>query len=313
MLSPLVEAALALCRRLTTDVPLPGGGGTRRRWDVLSTLAEQDLTLARVVEAHLDAVAVLAEAGQQPAPDSTWGVFAAEATDAHLFAWATSRGEWRLDGTKPWCSLAGVLTHALVTAHTEAGRRLFAVDLAAARAEGRLEVVPDRWHSRGLVDVPSGPVVLHDVPAEPVGQTGWYLQRPGFAHGGIGVAACWYGGAVGVAGPLLESGRDDPLTLRSRGLVDLRLWAARTALDAAADVVDAGRATGTEGELLAARVRALVAEAAEVVLSEVGHALGPRPLTADAAHAARVADLTVYVRQHHADHDLVALAELAAK
>ncbi len=65
--------------------------------------------------------------------------------------------------------------------------------------------------------------------------------------------------------------------------------------------------------MLAARVRALVAEAAEVVLSEVGHALGPRPLTADAAHAARVADLTVYVRQHHADHDLVALAELAAK
>ena len=64
---------------------------------------------------------------------------------------------------------------------------------------------------------------------------------------------------------------------------------------------------------LAARVRAVVAETAEVVLSEVGHALGPGPLTQNAAHAARVADLTVYVRQHHADHDLVALAELAAK
>ncbi|MEW1960594.1 acyl-CoA dehydrogenase [Kineococcus sp. NPDC059986] len=313
MPSPLVDVALTLCRRLTAEVPLPGAGATRRRWQVLSTLAEQDLTLARVVEAHLDAVAVLAEAGQDTPPDSTWGVFAAEAPDVHLVAWQAAGGGWRVDGTKPWCSLAGVLSHALVTAHVDGGRRLFAVDLAAARDDGRLDVVPDRWHSRGLVDVPSGPVVLHDVPATPVGEAGWYLHRPGFAHGGIGVAACWFGGAAGVARPLLESDRTDPLTQRSRGLVDLRLWAARTALDAAADVVDTGRATGQDGELLAARVRALVAEAAEAVVTEVGHALGPRPLTADAAHAARVADLTVYVRQHHADHDLVALAELAAK
>ncbi|MEZ0491095.1 acyl-CoA dehydrogenase [Kineococcus sp. TBRC 1896] len=313
MPTPLVDAALALCRRLTREVPLPGAGDTRRRWDVLATLAEQDLTLARVVEAHLDAVAVLAEAGREPPPGSTWGVFAAEAPDARLEARETPGGQWSLEGTKPWCSLAGVLTHALVTARTGAGRRLFAVDLEAARAAGRLEVLPDRWHSRGLVDVPSGPVVLRDVPARPVGDAGWYLRRPGFAHGGIGVAACWYGGAVGVARALRETGRTDPLTQRSRGLVDLRLWSARTALDAAAATVDAGRATGVEGELLAARVRALLAETAEVVLSEVGHALGPRPLTADAAHAARVADLTVYVRQHHADHDLVALAELAAQ
>ncbi|MEZ0166119.1 acyl-CoA dehydrogenase [Kineococcus sp. LSe6-4] len=315
MPTPRIDAALALCRRLTAEVPLPGAGATRRRWEVLSTLAEHDLTLARVVEAHLDAVAVLAEAGQQPPPGSTWGVFAAEAPDAQLLATPGPDGGWRLEGTKPWCSLAGVLDQALVTARTDAGRRLFAVDLVAARdgRAGRAEVPAGRWHSRGLVDVPSGPLVLHDVPARPVGEAGWYLRRPGFAHGGIGVAACWFGGAVGVAAPLLAPGRTDPLTLRSRGLVDLRLWSARLGLDAAAEAVDAGRATGAEGELLAARVRALVAATVEDVLTEVGHALGPRPLTADAAHAARVADLTVYVRQHHADHDLVALAELSAR
>lgn len=293
-----VEAALDVARRLTREVPLPASGRTRRRWQVLATLAEQDLTVARVVEAHLDAVAVLAEAGLPVPEGSTWGVFAAEAPDAVL---ESSGG--RLTGRKPWCSLAGVLTHALVTAHTPAGRRLFAVDL---RGPG-VHVEEGAWHSRGLVDVPSGPVRFEAVAAEPVGEAGWYLRRPGFAHGGIGVAACWFGGAAGVAGPLLRSAKDDPLTERSRGTVDLRLRSARLALDAAADDVDAGRATGTAGELLALRTRSIVAGAAEDVLTEVGHALGPAPLAFDAAHAARVADLTVYLRQHHADHDVAAL------
>jgi hypothetical protein len=34
--------------------------------------------------------------------------------------------------------------------------------------------------------------------AVPVGGPGAYTGRPGFAHGGAGVAACWYGGARGV-------------------------------------------------------------------------------------------------------------------
>ncbi len=38
--------------------------------------------------------------------------------------------------------------------------------------------------------------------------------------------------------------------------------------------------------------------------AEVARALGPAPLTFDEEHARRVADLTVYVRQHHGDRDL---------
>ena len=44
----------------------------------------------------------------------------------------------------------------------------------------------------------------------------------------------------------------------------------------------------------------------------MGHALGPGPLAMDAEHAARVADLTLYVRQHHAERDLAALGRLVA-
>ena len=304
-----IQQALAVASSSSATVPLPGSGDTLRRWRFLAASAAEDLTTARILEAHLDAVAILAEARQTLPAGSTWGVFAAESGTVRLDA-RTASGRWVLEGTKPWCSLAGDLSHALVTAHTPSGRRLFAVDLAAGRESGAVEVEAGAWHSRGLVEVPSGPVHLHRAPAEPVGEAGWYLRRPGFAHGGIGVAACWFGGAGGVARALRHGTRDDQLARYHRGTVDLRLRSARLALEAAAVAVDAGAATGRAGEVLAAQTRAIVAEAAEDVLRIVGHALGPAPLTFDAAHAARVADLTVYLRQDHAERDVAALGEM---
>ena len=301
-----VPTALALASRLTLLAPAPGGGSTLIRWELLASLGAADLTTARVVEAHLDAVAILAEAGaSQSLEATTWGVFAAEGPGHRLDA-TTDGDSWRLDGVKPWCSLAGELTHALVTAHTPDGRRLFAVSLSA---QG---VRPDvgAWHARGLVHVPSGPVSFDGAPAVPVGSAGWYLQRPGFAYGGLGVAACWYGGAVGLARTLARSVHErtpDDIALWHLGRVDVALHRARVVLAEAATAVDAGAATGSAGELLAARARAVVADTAEQVLTSVGHALGPTPLALNEDHSRRVADLTLYLRQHHAERDEVAL------
>lgn len=309
---PDVGRALALAAALTHQVPLPGRGRTLERWELLAEIAATDLTTARVVEAHLDAVAILAEAEQagapapRPSPGSTWGVFAAEGPGARLQAQGSDDGGWHVSGDKPWCSLAGRLTHALVTAHDGSGRRLLAVDL---RQPG-VGVHEEAWHARGLADVPSGPVTFLEVPAEQVGGPGWYLRRPGFGHGGIGVAAAWYGGAVGLARALWRAGErrePDQIALMHVGETDLDLYAARTALRAAAADVDAGRADGDAGVVLALRARSLVVRAAESVLQRVGHALGPAPLALDDEHARRAADLTVYVRQHHAERDAAAL------
>jgi alkylation response protein AidB-like acyl-CoA dehydrogenase len=311
---PTIDSALALAARLTSAAPLPGAGDTLVRWQLLADLAAADLTVARVVEAHLDAVAILAEAAQDadgsraahPGGAATWGVFAAEAPGAVLDAAPDGHGGWLVNGHKPWCSLADRLSHALVTARVSGGRRLFAISL---RDPG-VRVEPDAWHARGLADVPSGPVHLERVRAVPVGGTGWYLRRPGFAHGGIGVAACWYGGAVAVARALVAATQrrePDQLALWHIGQADLDLEAARQSLLAAAAEVDAGRAVGAAGELLALRVRSTVASAAENVLVRTGHALDPAPLTLDDTHARRVADLTVYLRQHHAERDVAAL------
>jgi hypothetical protein len=56
-----------------------------------------------------------------------------------------------------------------------------------------------------------------------------------------------------------------------------------------------------------------VESVASDVLNRVGHALGAGPLGHDADHARRTADLTVYLRQHHAERDLEQLGRLVAK
>jgi len=320
-----VDAAVRFAVTLGPRMPLPASGRTLERWTLLASVAAGDLTAARVLEAHADALAILAESsddgttgkgargnGAVAPPGSSWGVFAAEQPGSRLAAGGDDVTGWTLTGRKPWCSLAGRLSHALVTAHVgREERRLFAVPLG----HPGVSVVPDTWHARGLAAVTSGPVDLVDVPATPVGGTGWYLRRPGFAHGGVGVAACWFGGAVAVARALHAAARrrpPDQLAAWHLGEVDVDLAVARAALHDAAAAVDAGRARGEDGEELALRTRAVVAGSAERVLARAGHALGPAPLTLDEEHARRVADLTVYLRQHHAERDLARLGERVA-
>jgi hypothetical protein len=60
-------------------------------------------------------------------------------------------------------------------------------------------------------------------------------------------------------------------------------------------------------------VRAVVAGATEEIITLADRALGPAPLTTDAAHAGRVADLRIYLRQHHAERDLARLGAAAVR
>ncbi|MBF4630600.1 PIG-L family deacetylase [Clavibacter michiganensis subsp. phaseoli] len=323
------ERALALAVALGESGARPGSGGTADLWEALATLAAADLGIARTVEPHLDALAILDQErdaadgggsglpvdGEDGSEARTWGVFAAEGGGDPLTATADADGSDAvlLSGTKPWCSLAGSLTHALITAAVPDGTRgLFAVDLRHAG----VEVVPGAWVARGLTEVPSGPLRMRDVPARRVGAPGWYLERPGFHWGGIQVAACWYGGAVGLARTLLRAASRegaDRLLLMHLGAVDATLDGARASLAEAALLVDRGLAEGEEGRLLAKRVRAVVARAVDETLTHVAHALGPAPLAQDADHAKRVADLELYVRQHHAERDDASLGGALAE
>ncbi|MBO1754988.1 acyl-CoA dehydrogenase family protein [Allobranchiibius sp. CTAmp26] len=312
-----VPFALDLAGELSQRLPSPGDGATLQLWDAMARIAAYDLTVARALEPHLDALAILHQAGvplTEVGADerSTWGVFAAEGPDGRLSARETTTG-WVVDGVKPWCSLAGQVSHALVTAWTsDTTRRLFAVSLG-----DDVRPRPGRWASRGLVEIPSAPAEFADVAAVPIGDDGWYLQRPGFWWGAIGVAACWYGGAAGVARRLAPrtggAGRaPDQIAQLHLGEADTLLFAARATLWHAAARVDDPEARAGD-EVLARRVRGLVRTVADDVLGSTARATGPAPLTFEEEHARRVADLSVYVRQDHGERDLAALgAQLTA-
>lgn len=317
-----VAAALALGVELSRGAPRPGGGRTIELWQSLATLAAADVTTARTIEPQLDAAAILDEAGR-PAltelgidADSTWGVFAAEGAGLSLEA-TSAGGDWMLTGAKPWCSLGDRLSHALVTARYDGGER----GLFAVRLDDTVSARRGAWFARGLAEVPSGPLDFTATRAVPVGDAGWYLRRPGFAWGGIAVAAVWWGGAVGVARALrlALSGREpDQIALMHIGAVDRALWSGRAVLREAATIVDAAadhdgaHPDADHARLLAARVRGTIAETAERVIAVVGHALGPAPLALDDGHAGRVADLSLYLRQHHAERDDAALGRAIA-
>ena len=182
---------------------------------------------------------------------------------------------------------------------------LFDVDL---RASG-VEVLDAAWAARGLAEIPSGPVRFDAVSATPVGPSGWYLTRPGFHWGGIAVAACWVGGALGLARDLRDalSPQSREFQLAHLGAVDATISTALLVLADAADRIDDGNADGQAGRILAYRVRAVAAATVDEVTRRVGRALGPGPLATDEPHAKRVADLELYVRQHHAERDEAAL------
>lgn len=298
------------------DLPLPGSGQTAKRWRKLASFAEIDVVAARLAEAHADAAAILVELGANP-PErgQLWAVWAAESPQLTLTANEVD-GRAELTGIKAWCSGAGLCTHALVTAQRPDGdRALYAVDLRGPQ----VTPLEDTWCATGMKVADTRNVQFSCAAATPVGGPGAYLQRAGFWWGAVGVAACWLGGARGVAAALYRAVGDEHNTAACDahaqahlGAVDAALAAADAVLIATACQVDAGP-DSARAELIARRARAVVETAVDEVVVRTGRALGPAPLVTDADHARRVADLTIYVRQSHAERDLAALGRLAAR
>jgi alkylation response protein AidB-like acyl-CoA dehydrogenase len=300
----------SLANGQTLDLPLPGAGHTRHRFERLAALGEMDLTLARLAEAHLDAIAILCELGSDLASvcaGSVWAVWASEPPSARVLATAADSQTWELTGRKAWCSGAGGSSHALVTAHAHDGPRLFAVDLD----QPGVQPVDDPWPTPALSGTDTRSVDFARAAATAIGGPDDYVNRPGFWHGAVGVSAVWFGGAVGVGRKLLSAGQRRPLSdidLAHLGAICTALGAARASLDTAADSFDADPFDQSKRVSIVARTtRGIVEAAATEVIDRVGRALGAAPLALDAIHSRRVIDLQLYLRQSHGDRDLADL------
>ncbi len=305
LLQRLVDESLA-------ELPRPGFGCTLERWQALCEVAMHDLSLAKLYEGHTDARAILAELGDDQVPaGSAWGVWAAESRDARVLSVATERTTVRLRGRKSWCSGAKVLTHVLLTTWQQDGTGPILVRVALAQPGVR--VTEEGWNAVGMAASGSVDVEFDDAEGSIVGAPRDYLSRPGFWHGGAGIAACWYGGCASLARTLQSavaaSARSaaDPFRAVALGRVDVALRHTAAVLREAAAWID--RYPLDDAGAMALRVRLSAEQCVDTVLSEVGKALGAPAFCRNARFARIAADLPVFVRQSHAARDCLALAE----
>lgn len=134
----------------------------------------------------------------------------------------------------------------------------------------------------------------------------------------MGVAACWFGGAVAVAREFRESlvkaadgGREpDQIALAHLGEIDRIIAASTGYLARVAAGIDAGELSGSNAWSEALRVRGAVANAVERIQALVVQNLGPGPLAFNEKYGKRMADLSLYIRQHHAMRDDAQLGAL---
>ena len=305
----LGDALKALQEEGLDQLPLPGSGQTLERFSRLAQVAGHDLRLCKLFEGHTDALAIIAELNSPLPPEgSTWGMWAAEPPNAKVRVRRDGQ-RLRVDGRKAWCSGASVVSHGLLTAWDEDNHPQL---VAVLMHQPGVTVTNEGWNAVGMAATGSVEVLFDGAWGLAIGGPGDYLSRPGFWHGGIGIAACWYGGAqrLGEVLRLQCAKRPDPHALAHLGAVDSALNSAACVLRASAAQVD--REPLADARQLAQQARACIEDTVEQVIRHVGRAVGAGPYCKDPHFAQLMADLPVYVRQSHAERDLAALGEHVA-
>ena len=313
-----IDAAVwdALRRAGLSTAPFPidqGGAGlaTPRQngalFDVLRRLGGADLSLARLYEGHVNAIALVTRYGREAqladlaaavrdgALAAVWG-----ADDAQKLEAVPEGDGWRLRGRKIFASGAGFVARPLVTAATPDGPMMLLLHLAPGeRADA------SGWTAQGMRSTATGMVTFDGLVVgrdHAIGQPGDFMRQPHFSGGAWRFCAAQLGAAERLVdlfrAHLVARGRaEDPYQLD-------RVAACATAVGTAAFwIAAAARRVAEEGADADAVVgfvnltRGVTERAALDVLEAVHRGVGlgsflrPHPIE-------RVArDLSTYLRQ----------------
>jgi alkylation response protein AidB-like acyl-CoA dehydrogenase len=174
-----------------------GAAGATDLLNLFIILGEASLAVARLYEAHVNALQLICRYGRESLVTRA----ARDAAAGHLFAlWVTDPPEdglrigpdFTLHGAKAFCSGAGVATCALVTAASTAGAQMLVVAL-----EPETRVMPSHIKLAGMRAAITGSVNFSgmQVAAEDLlGEAGDYLREPVFSAG------AWRGAAAALGG-----------------------------------------------------------------------------------------------------------------
>ena len=304
---PVEHVLRSMLKNGELDLPAPGCGRTPRRWASLADWGRSNLAVARLAEGHADAVAILSEAGLSPEPDALYGVWAARPGGLGAAVSATESAgpapHAVLRGSVRFCSGARMLDRALVVAQPSSPAAPVLVEVRLDR--GRARADPASWRAGGMAGSDTLDVEFTDLPVQrAVGGPGWYTDREGFVAGGGGVAAVWWGGASGVLWRTFEHLRDndpDQHQLAHLGELHASLAASGALLRDTAEAIDAK--PDTDHRIAVATVRGAVERSARATVDQIPRVLGPSIWSGDGPLAAQLADLQMYLRQHHGERD----------
>jgi alkylation response protein AidB-like acyl-CoA dehydrogenase len=294
----------------TSHLPLPGAGNTPQRHQALCRWGAGDLSFARIAEAHTDAVAILSEGNQLPRGGALYGVWASDAPPSRVTCERLASGEWRIAGIKQFCSGAGFVDAALVTAQHADGILLFDLPIKHPRVIRQ----PSAWVSPAFADTSTTPVKFDSLvipDRNRLGDAGWYLNRPGFWHGSVGPAACWAGGAQSLIDAAVSLNRRDPHSRAHVGALEAAAWGLHATLEQAGREIDADPQdrSGT-ARTRGLKVRHLIERACAEVLDRFARATGPHLLVYDAHIVRQHQALALYIRQCHGERDLASIPTL---
>lgn len=292
------------------DLPGLGSKDTRFRFRCFVEVGAHDLSLARLVESHADAIAVLSEAGREPEPGALYGMWAGRSPQQPLRAECSSKG-WLLHGEVTCCPGTSAVDRALIVARLPEPMVFDVPRSALAGVE--IEAYP----AVGLAQSDQADLLLQGctLPVEAlIGPPGFFTARRGYWAAALGVSACWLGGAVGVYGAWQgeQQQQRDPHGQAHFGAAFASLSAAGQVLHDAAHAIDGGEGT-IALQRRALWTRHVVESSCRDVLERANRALGESPVMREAAQIRRMADLPAYLRQGNAERDLALLGEQVAK
>ena len=239
-----------------------------------------------------------------------------EAQAGHLYGlWVTEDAtglrleNGTLAGGKVFCSGAGYITRALVTAQPATGDPV----MVLVRLDGATRARPARISLQGMRAATTGAVDLTGLPADIVGQPGDYLRQPIFSAGAWRTSAVTLGGIdallANTKAELLARGRaNNPHQLARIGQALIAQEGAALWLAKAARLAEAADPDPGETAAYVNLARIAVEAAALDVIRLTQRSLGLSAFVAGHPAEAVMRDLATYLRQPAPDETLTEAA-----
>lgn len=295
--------------RCGVSLPAPGHGETAERFASLRRSSHMNASVGRLLEAHEDAVAILAEAAVLPPAHTSLAVWASGPTDNVRLT--RNANSYTLSGSRSFCGGAAIVDAALVLCESSEGEQIVLVDVTSAN----VHVDPTSWTVPAFREAGICTVHFDDIEVTPpqcIGPPNWYGARSGFWFGAMGVAALWAGLADSLFERLPElQRRKDSLSELAFATIDTSMWSVSALLSYAADRIDGHHTDRRQPNLFgmvdAVSCRHAIRTHIDVAIKCFDEEVGPAPYVRDAALAQLRSELAIALSQHHGQRDLLML------